>query len=135
MLEFFNYDIIPLLTMTYDVTYLFFLSLHHHYHFHHHHHLLHLPYYAFKKRPKICIYPGLSYTEALMKSNLSKLHTRRNELTERLVQDNSHKLHLLPALNSCPRTLRNMRKFSITGCKTNRFQRSFIMFDAVTARY
>ena len=93
-----------------------------------------------QRRALRIIYPDLSYTEALMKSNLSKLHLRRNELTERLfndvVRDDSNKIHpLLPALNSCPRTLRNMRKFSIPECKTNRFQRSFIMFNAATTRY
>ena len=93
-----------------------------------------------QRRALRIIYPDLSYTEALTKSNLSKLHTRRNELTERLfndiVQDNSHKLHpLLPVLNSCPKSLRSKRKFLIPLCKTNRYKRSFIMYNAATIKY
>ena len=82
------------------------------------------------------IYLDLSYRGSY-EINLSKLHSRKNKLTERLfnnvVQDNSHKLHLLlPALNSCPRSLRSNHKFSIYSVKTNRFQQSFIMFNAAT---
>ena len=37
-----------------------------------------------QRRALRIIYPDLSYTKALMKSNLSKLHTRRNELTNQM---------------------------------------------------
>ena len=89
-----------------------------------------------QRRALRTVYPELCYTEALTKSSLSELHTRRNELTEHfindIVQNNSHKPHtLLLSQNSCPKSQdTRQRKFLILLCKTNRCKRSFNMHNA-----
>ena len=83
------------------------------------------------------IFSFCSYNEALVKSGLTKLSDRRQELVDKLFKEVSqieqNKLHeLLPARNTCTLKLRNMRKFK-PDFKTNRFRNSFITFNSLKA--
>ena len=83
------------------------------------------------------IFPFCSYNEALIKSGLTKLSDRRQELVDKLFKEvllnEQNKLHkLLPARNTCTLNLRNMRKFQPV-FKTNRFRNSFITFNSLKA--
>ena len=83
------------------------------------------------------IFPFCTYNEALVKSGLTKLSDRRQELVDKLfkevLQNEQNKLHeLLPARNTCTLNLRNMRKFK-PDFKTNRFRNSFVTFNSLKA--
>ena len=86
---------------------------------------------SLQKRALRIIYPMKPYSEALTASNPVTLSERRKQITKRLFDeittDESHKLHdLLPPRNTCAKQLRNIRKFILPTCKTNRLKNSFI---------
>ena len=77
----------------------------------------------------------LSYEQALAKSDLCLLSTRRQVITDRLFQsiikDNNHKLKkVLPDICIYNFNLRRQRKFKLV-FKTNRFRDSFIRHNSV----
>ena len=88
-----------------------------------------------QKRALRIIYPGSSYSEALIISGLSTLEQRRHKLTESLfkeiVNDEHHKLSaLLPLKKRNKYSLRNTQSFQIK-FKTNRFRNCFINFNSI----
>ena len=100
-----------------------------------------LPLYLSEKLEKIqrralrIIFPELGDQEALEECSIATLYQRHKVLTERLFEEikdnNNHKLHgLLPAGNSSDIAVRRKRVFNIPNCRTNRFQKRFIMHNA-----
>ena len=88
-----------------------------------------------QKRGLRITYPELSYEQALAKSDLCPLSTRRQEITDRLFQSiikgNDHKLkNLLPDSCKYNYNLRRQRKFKPV-FKTNRFRDSFIIHNSI----
>ena len=74
---------------------------------------------AIQQRALKIILPQTSYGEALSRIGLQTIYARRQELTERLLQNiesnDDHKLHnLLPALIEIDTTLRNKSKYNVT---------------------
>ena len=85
-----------------------------------------------QKRALGIIFPHIPYCDALEQAGLDSLYSRRDTLTKKLfndiVQNTSHKLHvLLPEENRSSMNLRRKNMFNYPVCKTNRFQNSFIM--------
>ena len=81
------------------------------------------------------IYPYLDYSEALVRSGLTTLHSRRQVLTKSIFDDivsiKAQKLHkLLPACNKTTISLRSKRHVMVLVCKTSRYQSSFIVHNA-----
>ena len=84
-----------------------------------------------QKRALRIIYPGLSYSDALVQSGLCTFFERREALTlklfDKITTDPQHRLRkLLPARNNCDYSLRNSRKFVHPLCKTVRSKKSFV---------
>ena len=80
-----------------------------------------------QKRALRIIHSQLTYTDALVTCNLTRLHERRNMLTARLFNEitsnENHKLYsLLPEPNTCDVNLRRKRRFNVPICKTNRLK-------------
>ena len=85
------------------------------------------------------IFPTLSYDEALSSTELVPLVVRRQQLTDKLFQeiisDTSHKLYdLLPPANNCQINLRRKRLFQSQPFRTDRFKKSFIVYNALKTR-
>ena len=70
------------------------------------------------------------YEEGLVKSGLTTLHDRREQLIKDFfikMQDPNHKLNkLLPSQKTCGYSTRSTKKFEMPKCKTKRFKNSFI---------
>ena len=89
------------------------------------------------KRAKHIICPFCSYNEALVKSGLTKLSDRRQELVDKPFKEVSQKemntlQKSLRAGNTCTLNLINMRKFKPV-FKINRIRHSFITFYSLKA--
>ena len=85
-----------------------------------------------QKRALSIISSGLSYTDNLMKLNISSLRDRRLKLCKKLFQsvisDTEHKLHhLLPPKNTSAYNLRRQRSFDCPTTRTNRFRNTFVV--------
>ena len=81
------------------------------------------------------IFPSIKYEEALERSNLATLASRRQQLTDNLfqsvLQDKDHKLNkLLPKISSYEYDLRTKKKFK-PHFNTNRFRDSFIIHNSL----
>ena len=89
-----------------------------------------------QKRAMHIIYPSLSYHAALLTTELVPLSQRRQQLTDKLFQqilnDKMHKLHkLLPDVNNTSVNLRKKSKFIMPSIKTDRFKKSFVIFNSL----
>ena len=81
------------------------------------------------------IFPGITYNEALNITNVQKLKTRRQELTNKLFQEivsnDSHRLHcILPPQNFSNFNLRNKHGFNVH-FQTQRYKNSFIVYNSL----
>lgn len=91
-----------------------------------------------QKRAMRIIYPSIPYDEALTTAELVPLFQRRQEITDKLFQqilnDDTHKLHkLLPTVNNTSLNLRKKSTFILPRVKTDRFKKSFIIFNSLKA--
>ena len=92
-----------------------------------------------QQRAMRIIFPTLSYDEALSSAELVPFVVRRQQLTDKLFQeiisDTSHKLYdLLPPANNCQINLRRKRLFQSQPFRTDRFKKSFIVYNALKTR-
>lgn len=87
---------------------------------------------SIQRRSLRIIFPGLSYEEALVTTNLPRLSARRMAMCQtmfRSMQDEGHRLHhLLPPAKDNKHTLRNLRKFEPPRCRTSRYKDSFVPY-------
>ena len=89
-----------------------------------------------QKRALRIILPWVSYEDALQTTGLQRLSDRRDNLSQKLLQeivtDSSHKLYnLLPTRNETVNmTLRSSHRFNLT-LQTKRFKDSFIVHNAL----
>ena len=84
-----------------------------------------------QKRALRIIYPDMSLSRALEVSGIPTLFERRETIATKLfneiIKDPQHRLHnLLPVTNTNNYSLRNIRKFVLPVCKTERCKNSFI---------
>ena len=89
---------------------------------------------SIQKRVMKIIFPGITYNEALNITNVQKLKTRRQELTNKLFQEivsnDSHRLHcILPSRNLSNFNLRNKHGFN-GHFQTQRYKNSFIVYNS-----
>ena len=92
-----------------------------------------------QQRAMRIIFPALSYDEALSSAELVPLVVRTQQLTDKLFQeiisDTSRKLYdLLPPANNCQINLRTKRLFKSQQFRTDRFKKSFIVYNALKTR-
>ena len=90
---------------------------------------------SIQKRAMKIIFPGITYNEALNITNVQKLKTRRQELTNKLFQEivsnDSHRLHcILPSRNFSNFNLRNKHGFNVH-FQTQRYKNSFIVYNSL----
>ena len=90
---------------------------------------------SIQKRAMKIIFPGITYNEALNITNVQKLKTRRQELTNKLfheiVSNDSHRLHcILPSRNFSNFNLRNKHGFNVH-FQTQRYKNSFIVYNSL----
>ena len=76
---------------------------------------------------------GPTFSRFAEECSIATLYQRRKVLTERLFEEikDNRQYGLLPAFNSSDIALRRKRVFNIPISRTNRFQKSFIMHNAV----
>jgi len=85
-----------------------------------------------QKRCLRIIFPQLSYSEALDKSGLNRLDTRREEITKQIfrqIKSPTHPLHYLitpPKVSSSQMILRPTYPYQIPKCKKTRYGKDFI---------
>ena len=93
-----------------------------------------------QKRCLRIIFPQLSYSEALDKSGLNRLDTRREEITKQIfiqIKSPTHPLHYLippPKVSSSQMILRPTYPYHIPKCKQSRYGKDFIPY-CTTRKY
>lgn len=94
-----------------------------------------------QKRALTCIFPGISYSEALTLAGISSIKDHHSVITQKLFQiiseDPKNKIfHLIPSTNKNSKyNLRKNRIYSLPLVRTNRFSNSFIISNATKALY
>ncbi len=85
-----------------------------------------------QKRALKIIFPKLKYEDALEKTGLPLLVTRRKEMCHNLfrkIQNSEHRLHkLLPPKRDNSHNLRHSRQYEPPLCSTNRYKNTFIPY-------